>query len=50
MDDIKNAKEILKEFFGVPNTPDDDETLMEIFQDKSQIKYNEIEKYWLNTN
>ena len=44
IDDIKNAKDILKEFFDVPNIRDDDETIMEIFQDKSQLRYHEIEK------
>ena len=40
---IKDAKDVLKDFFGVANTPDDDESLMEIFQEKSQDKFVEID-------
>ena len=41
---IKEVKDILKDFFDVVHSPDDDEDLMELFQDKSIIRFNEIEK------
>ena len=37
-------KEVLRDFFDVVHSPDDDENLMELFQDKSTIRFNEIEK------
>ncbi len=41
---IRDVKEVLKDFFGVANSPNDDETLMDIFQNKSQEKFNKIDK------
>ncbi len=39
---IKNVKEVLRDFFDVVHTTDDDEALMELFQDKSTIRLNQI--------
>jgi hypothetical protein len=39
---IKDVKEVLRDFFDVVHTNDDDEALMEIFQAKSTIRLNQI--------
>ncbi len=39
---IKDVKEVLKDFFGVANSPDDDDSLMGMFQAKSQEKFNKL--------
>ena len=41
---IKDVKEVLRDFFDVKNSPDDDESLMELFQEKSVGKFNELDK------
>ncbi len=41
---IKDVKDVLRDFFEVVHSPDDDENLMELFHDKSIIRFNEIEK------
>lgn len=41
---IKDVKEVLRDFFDVVHTTDDDEALMEIFQDKSTIRLNQIKE------
>ena len=39
---IKDVKEVLRDFFDVVHTSDDDEALMELFQDKSTIRLTQI--------
>lgn len=39
---IKDVKEVLRDFFDVVHTTDDDEALMELFQDKSTIRLSQI--------
>ncbi len=41
---IKDAKEVLRDFFDEVHTTDDDEALMEIFQDKSTSRLNQIKE------
>ncbi len=41
---IKDVKEVLRDFFDVVHTTDDDEALMELFQDKSTIRLTKIDK------
>lgn len=41
---IKDVKEVLKELYAIPNTPDDEETLMELFKEKSSEKLIEINR------
>jgi len=41
---IKDVKEVLRDFFGVVHASDDDEALMELFQDKSTIKIDKIKE------
>ncbi|WP_286242362.1 hypothetical protein [Methanobacterium ferruginis] len=40
---IKNVKEVLKDLFGMVNSPNDDDSLMNIFQKESQEKVREID-------
>lgn len=41
---IKDVKEVLKEFFGIVNSSDDDETLMDKLQEQAQEKFNKIDR------
>ena len=41
---IKDVKEVLRDFFEVAHSPEEDENVMELFQDKSTIKSNQLEK------
>lgn len=41
---IKDVKEVLRDCFDVKNSPEEDESLMELFQNKSVSKFNELEK------
>ena len=41
--EIKIVKEVLNDYFRVSNSPEDDDSLMEMFQEKSQEKFVEID-------
>ncbi len=41
---IKDLKEVLKDLFALPNSPDDDEALMDIFKDRSNQKLIKIDR------
>jgi len=41
---IRDVKEVLKDVFAVANSPEDDETLMDIFKDRSHHKLIEVDK------
>lgn len=41
---IRDVQEVLREFFEVAHSPDNDEALMDLFQDKSQLKFNDLKE------